>query len=561
LDFEEEGSREMLREVSSRARARKSTPGGMRLPNRDGQAESDPPQRPKKDSLTLSPAARRSTPSSSSVNAEVGSQDVTLGLDFNDRFRLTSRYWHDSPTSLNGGGLLKLEYDLGADVTAFAGGGHLPGMFRHSIGPNRRVDSPHSVAFAGVRATPGTSFDLGSGFRADLSLDAVAVATAAFNHEVGGFDPNTSAGLSKATVTGEAFLAKRFGDVDARVGYGQHLDLGMIGSYYATGGRGLFPQTHYAMAGLAGQTGKVAYSADAYLPIASATSEFSGDAKFRGSVGMPDVAWAPTLSVVAGKRAIEQVDLTKAWQVGGGVEAAIGATAYRPLESGQQQWMVSAGIRIPLGGSGSSGRSPRSPDRDWRAEPPRRRDDGPTARTARQHLGDYFTPAQIQAMRGKPVAELAMYLKTPEHVAAYLADAVDYDYARLKDSKGDYGSLRPDEVAALLKGVCRDQHVFAVEVMKRGGAEGRQVGYLSPDTSHAIAVYRDPKSGKWNVMEYGHIHYTEADDAETAFTRVRPDALVYSNWSDGGANDKRHQVDIRYSETAREYYRFVVPMR
>ena len=92
-----------------------------------------------------------------------------------------------------------------------------------------------------------------------------------------------------------------------------------------------------------------------------------------------------------------------------------------------------------------------------------------------------------------------------------------------------------------------------------GAAEGRTIGYVSPDTSHAIAVYQDPKTGRWNVAEYGTIHYTQAASAEEAFERVRPDALVYSDWSGGGPNQKQHQVNIRYSETAREYYRFVQP--
>lgn len=165
-------------------------------------------------------------------------------------------------------------------------------------------------------------------------------------------------------------------------------------------------------------------------------------------------------------------------------------------------------------------------------------------------------------MKGKSVEELAQILKTPEQVVAYLDQFVTYDDDRLADAKGDYGSMTPNEVARLLKGVCRDQHPFVVSVMKEGqGVNGKTIGYASPETSHAIAVYQDPKSGKWNVIEYGRIHYTQADSAEEAFDRIRPDALVSGEWSENGPNGKNYQQTIRYSETAREYYRFVQPSK
>ncbi|MBM3267127.1 MAG: hypothetical protein FJZ01_05700 [Candidatus Sericytochromatia bacterium] len=532
-------------------------------PRRDGQA-------PPPDSLALSPEARQRAAAagagdpprcSSNLATELTGEDVTLSARLGERFRLSGRFFHSSPTMLQGGGLLKLDYDLGRDVTAFAGGGHLPGFFNRTIGPNEAVSAPHSVGFAGIEAAPSREFDLGGGFRADLGLHALGVATLAYNHGTGAFDPSSSAGLSKATVTGEAGVSRRFGSMSARVGYGNHLDLGMIGSYYLTGGSGLFPQTHFVEAGVSGQAGPVLYRADAYLPIASATSDFSADPRFRAAISMPRSTWAPDLAITASARGVDRIEAARTWRIAGNLDASVMAAVADPF-GGRPEVQAGVGLRLNFGGGGGRPRPATHPSPDWRSEPDRRPTRGPAAPVRQPRLRDYFSQAEINAMKGKPVAELAGILRTPEQVVAYLDEFVRYDNARLADPKGDYGSLTPDEVARLLAGVCRDQHAFLVSVMKEGqGIEGRQIGYLSPDTSHAIAVYKDPASGRWNVVEYGRIHYTQAGSAEEAFERIRPDALVYSNWSDGSPGDKRHQVDIHYSRTAREYYRFVQPSR
>lgn len=541
--------------------AKKALAGGTGTPDpgseggsKTGEPVTDPPKRGQEVGEREPESPKRGP----EVDGEVTDRDATVGIRLGERFRLSGRVIHASPTMMQGAGLLKLDYDLSPGTTAFVGAGHMPGFFRNSIGPNTRIDSPHSVAFAGIESAGGKTFDLGGGFRADLDVHAVAVATMAYNHELSKIDPNSSAGLSKATVTGEASVSRRLGNLDATVGYGNHLDLGMIGSYYVTGGRGLFPQTHFIHAGVNGIAGPVAYRADAYLPFASASNEFASDPRFRVAASTPGVPWLPDVSAMASSRGLDGLELSKTWNVASSLNLSAFTAVDMPFE---RDPVMRAGValRYSFGGP-SKPRSATRPGRDWRTEPPRRRYSGPAATVGKPRLRDFFSPAEIKAMKGKSVEELAQILKTPEQVVAYLDHFVGYDYDRLKDAGGDYGSLTPNEVAALLKGVCRDQHPFIVSVMKEGqGVEGRTMGYVSPDTSHAIAVYKDPKTGRWNVAEYGNIHYTQAATAEEAFERVRPDALVYSDWSGGGPNDKQHQVNIRYSETAREYYRFVQP--
>lgn len=523
-----------------------------------------PPAAPKVagDTLSLSAAARQAPPpgrsgAGTNVRVEATDRDVTLEAQLGERTRLVARQITGSPTMMDGASLLKIEHDLGDHTTAFAGAGNLPGFYSHSIGPNQREAMPHVAAFAGVEDVRGTRKELGLGLDLDLRLQSLAVATVGYNQATRKVDAATSAGLSKATVTGEMNLSKRFGAVEASVGYGHHVDLGHVGSYYMTGGDGVAPRTHWVQGGVGTRAAGVDLRLDAYVPIETASNEFSDQAKVRASVG--GHRYLPEVGVTMTTGGLERVDAMKALEIAPGWEAAATVSAWRPL-SGRPEIAAGVGVRWTPGKKASSRPATRRAD-DWRAQ-------APTPRAQADHVVDrprlaqWFTPMQIAAMRGKPVEELAKTLRTPEQVVAYLAQFVTYDDDRLKDSKGDYGSLTPNEVASLLKGVCRDQHAFMLSVMQEGqGVEGRQIGYMSPDTSHAIGVYRDPGTGKWNVIEYGRIHRTEAATAEQAFEAVRPDALVYGDWSQGGPDEKNHQRTIRYSETAREYYRFVQPSK
>lgn len=503
-----------------------------------------------------SPEPPSSEPQGPSIETELTDRDVTLGLRLGENTRLSGRYVMNSPTMMQGAGLLKIDHQLTDNTTLFAGVGHMPGFYRNSIGPNQRIDSPTSAVFLGAEDLRDKRHDLGHGFNLDLSLHSVAVATVAYNHAESAVDPNLMGGLSKATVTGEAMVSRQFGSVDARLGYGNHLDLGMIGSYYFTGGRGLFPQTHYLQGGLSGKAGSVAYQADAFVPIATATNAFASSPRARLAVSAPLM---PDLAAELGKDGLDRINASKSFAFGKGWEGTASVTVDRPMSS-QRQYQAGIGVRYNFGGKPQN-RPVSRPHDDYRMERSPVRSTAPVP-VGRPQLRDFFSRDQIAQMKGKSVEELAQVLKTPEQVVAYLGEFVTYDDDRLEDAKGNYGSMTPNEVARLLKGVCRDQHPFMVSLMKEGaGIEGKTIGYTSPGTAHAISVYRNPETGKWNVIEYDRIHYTEADTAEAAFTHVRPDALVHGEWSEGGPNDRTHQKSIRYSDTAREWYRFVQPSR
>lgn len=506
------------------------------------------------DNLSQTVAAARSAVA---LQTELTSRDVTIGADLGDRTKLTGRYIYNSPTMMQGAALLKLDYAVQDQITVFAGAGYMPGFYRNEIGTNRSVATPTSALFIGVVTDLDKQWELGQGYRVDATVHSFEVGTLATNSETPGLDQPTSTGLSKATVTSDVTVSKQFGELEAAVGYGHHIDLGMMGTYYFTGGTGLFPQTHYVHGSLQGRSDSLGYRADAYLPISTATNDFSATPKLRAEVESTD--YLANLSVVTDTSRVERIEARKTWYRSGSFEATASVAVDRPFEPERD---VQAGLQFRFGFDDPPKKGPRRAplsSTDYRADLPPVQHDRADIPYSQPRLSNFFTPAQIREMKGKPVEDLAKILKTPEQVVAYLAAFVTYDDARLADPNGDQGSLTPNQVATLLTGVCRDQHPFVVEVLKEEGIEAKTIGYASPGTSHAFAVYQDPKTGKWNAIEYGRIYQTQADTPEQAFERLRPDALVSGEWSSNGANGKNYQQSIRYSETAREWYRFMQP--
>lgn len=487
------------------------------------------------------------------LHSDLTSRDVTVGAELGGDTSLTARYIYNSPTMMQGAALLKLDYRPYENVTLFAGAGDMPGFYRNEIGTNRSVSTPTSAMFFGVASDDGKHWDLGQGYQLDGKVQIFGVGTLATNSETTGLDKPTMMGLSKATVTSDLTVSRKFGGIDATLGYGHHVDMGMAGTYYVTGGTGLFPQTHFLHGSIQGESGSLSYRADAYLPISSATNDFASTPKLRGE--LESSSYLANLSMVAGKRGVERIEATKTWYRSGAFEATASVGIDRPFDS-DREVMAELQLRYGFDGPTRPRRTSLSSS-DYRAEQRPHQHEQPAIPYVQPRLTDFFTPAQIKAMRGKSVEELSKILKTPEQVAAYLSTFVSYDEARAADENGDLGSMTPNEVARLLTGVCRDQHPFVVEVLRQEGIDAKTIGYASPGTSHALAFFQDSKTGKWNALEYGRVYRTEADTPEQAFERLRPDALVSGEWSANGPNGKNYQQSIRYSETAREFYRFV----
>lgn len=74
-------------------------------------------------------------------------------------------------------------------------------------------------------------------------------------------------------------------------------------------------------------------------------------------------------------------------------------------------------------------------------------------------------------------------------------------------------------------GVCVEQGAFTAYLLERGGIEAHLVTYFGADVAHSIPVYRNPTTGKWNVLEYSRAHVTEARTLGEAMAMVAPDAL------------------------------------
>jgi hypothetical protein len=169
---------------------------------------------------------------------------------------------------------------------------------------------------------------------------------------------------------------------------------------------------------------------------------------------------------------------------------------------------------------------------------------------------------QVKNLVGKDFNTAAQTLKTPYDIAVLTGNVIRYDYDRAEKNEGPGGTYSAQEVLSMGKGVCRDTHILAVDLLRANGYEAKQLGYSSADdTFHAFAVYQDPKTGKWGALEYGKVYPPEmlnADSPEEAFLKVRPDALLITEYEvPTNHNQRTTENKVYYTPTVREYNSFV----
>jgi hypothetical protein len=169
---------------------------------------------------------------------------------------------------------------------------------------------------------------------------------------------------------------------------------------------------------------------------------------------------------------------------------------------------------------------------------------------------------QVNNLVGKDFQTAANTLKTPYDIATLTGSVIQYDYDRADKNLGPGGTYSGQEVLSMGKGICRDTHILAVDLLRANGYNAKQLGYSSADSVfHAFAVYQDPKTGKWGALEYGKVYPPEmlnADSPEEAFLKVRPDALVISEYTvPSNPNERSYENKVYYTPTVREYNSFV----
>jgi len=65
---------------------------------------------------------------------------------------------------------------------------------------------------------------------------------------------------------------------------------------------------------------------------------------------------------------------------------------------------------------------------------------------------------------------------------------------------------------------------FESYVLRQHGYQSYILGFVTPEVSHAMCVYQDKNSGKWNVIDYDRILLSRSDSPEGAIKNI------YSNW-------------------------------
>lgn len=500
------------------------------------------------------------------VSVETTTQDTTLKGEISDKFDFALRYYQNSPLMLDKGVVGKVTYHPFKNTDIILAAGHFPEVFSMSIGPNQLEKHPTSVVSLGINDKSNIfKLNLPGQLKFSGDINSFAVATLGYDHADGQIDKGTIEGLSRANVGPSLTLSRDFLDnkLHTAISYKTDFDLGMIGAYYVTGGKSIPPVTQFVQGTVSADVKGVNLGVTGYVPIKTYSNEFSTDPLIKLSVGYKDKPYIPDTFVTFSPDGVKNAGLGKSVKVNPWLDVSAYAGVETSKFSNKPEFMAGGGLTVYLGKRDSSQQAKPLSNHlmnDWKSDVPLTQKPNTTSYDrSNPTLSDYFSSSEIDKMKNMSIDELKKVLNTPEKVTAYLAYFVKYDYDRVKNNTPPYGSLSPEEVVNSKKGVCRDQHILVTDLLKAQGIEAVQVGYSAAgSTLHAIAVYKDPTTGKWNVIEYGNIHYTQANTMEEAFNMVRPDAWVYGKFEDGGSKDRRAQKGVYYSPSASEYYNFVL---
>ncbi len=112
--------------------------------------------------------------------------------------------------------------------------------------------------------------------------------------------------------------------------------------------------------------------------------------------------------------------------------------------------------------------------------------------------------------------EITSVLNTPEKAAWYAGNFLNYDY--------DYtsGIFSPEETFNNKKGVCMEQMSFQSYCLRKNGYNSYTLVFDTCEFSHALCIYQDKKTGKWNAIEYDDIYYTYADSPSEVLEQIYP---------------------------------------
>lgn len=459
------------------------------------------------------------------------------------------------------------------------GGGHLPRMFAVGINTNQRQATPASLAFLALdgglslgrallpanssgRLSAGTDVQLTSrlhGVGTAPYLSGSRTPDRASARGLTYFDFDSSLGLGHAMLGGNLRLTA---DLGARLNLSYMLDLARTTTFANT------PLSVYAETGLEERVPGIAtVRAAAHLPLRSKTNTLP----MHPTVGVHvrfDAVAVPDLRLIAdlGLGQVSEaaiawsvpLDRRERWQVG-----ASGGLLH-PQDSTQVNWRIGVGLSFAMGKDNDP-----PPIRDGFGWDPAALNS--TQRREQQHvvvqphMRHYFGLAEsgtiVTAAKEQDWQTVDASLNSPERIIAFVADNVDYWVERTQagGGVGPQAALSPESTLAEMRGVCRDQHYLGVYLMRRQGTEAVQLGYSSAGTGHAIGVYKDAETGKYNAWENGHIHHVQADTPRGALASVKTDWLEihpYDAPERSDENGRLNGTQWRHPSVVRQYFEF-----
>ncbi len=117
--------------------------------------------------------------------------------------------------------------------------------------------------------------------------------------------------------------------------------------------------------------------------------------------------------------------------------------------------------------------------------------------------------------------EMVNWLNTPEKVVWYANFVLAYLHDHNNEG-GLFNAYTPKEVFDRGGGNCTEKSGFQAYCLSRNGYEAYAVGFTARSITHAVCVFKDRNTGKWNVLDRGKYYRVGADSIEEAMDRLFP---------------------------------------
>ncbi|MEW6104288.1 MAG: hypothetical protein AB1630_10845 [bacterium] len=147
----------------------------------------------------------------------------------------------------------------------------------------------------------------------------------------------------------------------------------------------------------------------------------------------------------------------------------------------------------------------------------------PTTSSGPSQRGEWSNPPANLSSLG--FEETISLLDSPDKVAWY----TDNYFRYLDDHNDDLFKIYlPSRVFELKGGNCTEQMGFEAYALREHGYEAYTCGIIATSLTHAICVYKDKTTGKWNLIDYGTIREVQSENLEELLDKYNPGWFSFS---------------------------------